>query len=74
LVVEDTMTTGRSSLDAVEAVREHGAHVVGVLALVNRSSDAAVLYEREGLPLIWVFTGEELLTAARSRNSPSSGR
>ncbi len=65
LIVEDTMTTGRSSLEAVEAVRAHGAEVVGVLALVNRSSEAAGLYEREGIPLLWVFTGDELLRAAR---------
>ena len=66
LVVEDTMTTGRSSLEAVEAVRAHGAEVVGVLALVNRSSEAAAIYEREGIPLVWIFTGEELLRAARA--------
>jgi len=65
LVVEDTMTTGRSSLEAVQAVRAHGAEVVGVLVLVNRSSEAAAIYERERIPLIWIFTGEELLRAAR---------
>jgi orotate phosphoribosyltransferase len=65
LVVEDTMTTGKSSLGAVEALRAHGADVIGVLALVNRSRDAAALYERERIPLMWVFTGEELLEAAR---------
>ena len=65
LVVEDTMTTGKSSLGAVEALRAQGAEVVGVLALVNRSSDAAALYEREGISLLWVFTGDELLREAR---------
>ena len=64
IVVEDTMTTGKSSLDAVEAVREHGARVIGVFTLVNRSADSA-LFERQGLPLLWAFTGEELLRAAR---------
>jgi len=58
------MTTGKSSLEAVAAVREHGARVIGVLTVVNRSADPA-LFEREALPLLWVFTGEELLTAAR---------
>jgi orotate phosphoribosyltransferase len=66
LVVEDTMTTGRSSLEAVEAVRAHGAEVVGVLTLVNRSSEAAAMYEREGIPLLSIFTGDELLRAARA--------
>ena len=65
IVVEDTMTTGKSSLEAVEAVREHGARVIGVLTIVNRSADPA-LFERQGLPLLWVFTGEELLAAARA--------
>jgi orotate phosphoribosyltransferase len=64
IVVEDTMTTGKSSLDAVEAVREHGARVIGVLTLVNRSADVAV-FDRQGVPLLWAFTGEELLRAAR---------
>ena len=53
-----------SSVVAALAARS-GAEVIGVLALVNRSPDAASLYEREGIPLMWVFTGEELLRAAR---------
>jgi orotate phosphoribosyltransferase len=64
LVVEDTITTGRSSLEAVAAVRAHGARVIGVLALVNRAADEAI-FEREGLAFVWVFSGEELLRAAR---------
>jgi orotate phosphoribosyltransferase len=66
IVIEDTMTTGKSSLEAVQAVREHGAQVVGVLTLVDRSAGAAEeLFEREGLTLLRVFTGQELLRAAR---------
>jgi orotate phosphoribosyltransferase len=64
LIVEDTITTGKSTFEAVEAVRSHGAAIVGVLALVNRSSGAEAFYESQGLPLISVFTGEELLKAA----------
>ena len=66
LMVEDTMTTGRSTLEAVEAVRMHGSSIVGVLTLVNRSENAAAFYEQQGLPLISLFTGNELLVAARS--------
>jgi orotate phosphoribosyltransferase len=65
LMIEDTMTTGRSTLEAVEAVRAHGTDIVGVLTLVNRSEGAAKFYEQMGLPLIAIFTGEELLAAAR---------
>jgi len=65
LMVEDTMTTGRSTLQAVEAVRAHGAAIVGVLTLVNRSETAEVFYEAQGLPLISLYTGAELVEAAR---------
>jgi len=64
LIVEDTITTGRSTLEAVEAVRSHGASIVGVLALVNRSSGAEAFYESQGLPLLSLYTGQELLDAA----------
>jgi len=64
LIIEDTITTGKSTLEAVEAVRSHGATIVGVLALVNRSAGAEAFYQGQGLPLLSVFTGEELLKAA----------
>ncbi|MDX1647358.1 MAG: orotate phosphoribosyltransferase [Longimicrobiales bacterium] len=67
LMIEDTMTTGRSTLQAVEAVRAHGTEIIGVLTLVNRSERAERFYSGQGLPLISIFTGEELLAAARKR-------
>jgi orotate phosphoribosyltransferase len=38
LAVEDTSTTGKSVLTAVEALREAGAEVVGVAVLVDRGA------------------------------------
>jgi orotate phosphoribosyltransferase len=42
LAVEDTSTTGASVLTAVEALREAGAHVVGVAVIVDRGAGEAV--------------------------------
>ena len=67
LMIEDTMTTGRSTLEAVEVVRTLGTEIVGVLTLVNRSDGAERFYAEQGLPLISIFTGTELLAAARKR-------
>lgn len=66
LMVEDTMTTGHSTLQAVEAVRALGSDIAGVLTLVNRSETAASFYEQQGLPLLSLYTGTELLEAAKS--------
>ena len=61
LVIEDTLTTGKSTLSAVEALREHGVTVVGVLALVDRSDNAEELFREIGLPLLSFFPVKELL-------------
>lgn len=41
LVVEDTVTTGGSTVEAVERIREQGLEVAGVLALVDRLAGGA---------------------------------
>lgn len=38
LVVEDVVTTGGSVKELAEAIRQHGAHVVGIGALIDRST------------------------------------
>ncbi len=47
-------------------MKTHGAAIIGVLTVVNRSDTAAKFYANQGLPLISIFTGEELLAAARA--------
>jgi orotate phosphoribosyltransferase len=49
LAVEDTSTTGGSVLEAVQALRAHGAIVVGVAVIVDRDTGAREVVEAEGL-------------------------
>ena len=37
LIVEDVITTGKSSFETVEVIKEHGGEVVGLSSIVNRS-------------------------------------
>jgi orotate phosphoribosyltransferase len=65
VVVEDSMTSGGSALDAVRAVQEHGATVVGVLTLVDREEGGTDRIRSEtGLSVLSVFTAQELLAVA----------
>jgi len=66
VVVEDTMTTGGSALEAIKVVEEHGAEVLALLVLVDRSEGGRQLVEEEGIPVLTVFTAEELLEEKRT--------
>lgn len=50
-LLEDVITTGGSSLKAVEALKSAGAEVVGILALVDREEGGAETIRAAGLPL-----------------------
>ncbi|MFF7994112.1 orotate phosphoribosyltransferase [Kitasatospora xanthocidica] len=58
LAVEDTSTTGGSVLQAVEALREAGAEVVGVAVIVERGGAGAV--EEQGLTYVTAYTLDDL--------------
>jgi orotate phosphoribosyltransferase len=58
LVVEDTSTTGASSLTAVDALRAAGAQVVGVAVVVDRGARERVT--ERGLEFRAAFTGSDL--------------
>ncbi|WP_296114972.1 orotate phosphoribosyltransferase [uncultured Anaerococcus sp.] len=48
LIVEDVITTGKSSFETVDVIREHGGEVVALTSIVNRSQKDEI----NGLPLI----------------------
>ena len=48
-LLEDTMTTGGSTMSAVEAVRAEGCDVAQVLTVVDRKQGGAALYAKAGI-------------------------
>src|SRR5689334_21109425 len=46
LIVEDVVTTGGSTIQAIEAVREAGHEIVGVVAILDRLAGGAQAIER----------------------------
>ena len=55
-VVEDVVTTGASTLKAVERVRGEGFEVGGVVALVDRQEGGKSAVEAAGVKLLSLFT------------------
>lgn len=48
IIVEDVITTGKSSFETVDVIREYGAEVLALTSIVNRSG----MDEINGLPVI----------------------
>jgi orotate phosphoribosyltransferase len=65
-VIDDTITTGGSSLQAADAIREAGGTVVAAFALVERGEGAAEAFARAGLDYRWLFAAEEVRTARKT--------
>ena len=63
VVVEDVTTTGGSSMQAIESLREEGANIICVLTIVDRLEGAKENFAKEGLELRALYTAEEFLKA-----------
>ncbi len=61
VIVEDVVTSGGSSLRAVEQARNFGLEVDRVLAIVDRQAGAAAAFEQQGLAFEALFTIDQIL-------------
>jgi len=59
-LVEDTTTTGGSTLEALDIVEAAGAKVARVVCIVDRGEGAAEAFAERGLELEALFTREDL--------------
>jgi orotate phosphoribosyltransferase len=61
VLLEDVVTTGGSSLKAVEALKRAGARVVGIAALVDRQEGGAEAIRAAELPLVTLATRADFM-------------
>ena len=79
VIVDDVCTTGASTITALEAAREAGMKVVGVLCLVDREQGGRLRIEQAlaeiptdddtEIPFLPLFTATEIRAAKQSRRS-----
>ncbi|MDH5491505.1 MAG: orotate phosphoribosyltransferase [Myxococcales bacterium] len=60
-ILEDVVTTGGSTLRAVEAIRGAGYEVAGVVAIVDRGEGGAEAIEQAGIPFLALYGRGELI-------------
>jgi orotate phosphoribosyltransferase len=61
VIIEDVITTGSSALQAIDAVRHFGAHILGVLAVVNREEGGIEAIAAQGYEAISLTTLSDLI-------------
>jgi orotate phosphoribosyltransferase len=72
VLVEDTVSTGGSAIAALEALREAGAHVAGVLAIFDYGfRRAAEAFSGAGAPLFALVGYDDLVDEARAAGAVS---
>jgi orotate phosphoribosyltransferase len=60
-ILEDVVTTGGSTLKAAAKLKDAGYAVAGVVALVDRLEGGREAIERDGLPLVALYTRADFI-------------
>ena len=61
VVVDDVITTGGSTLQAIDAIEEAGGRVAFVLVLVDRQEGGREAIEQRGHAVVSIFTRADLM-------------
>jgi orotate phosphoribosyltransferase len=65
VIVDDVITTGGSTIQAIDAIEEAGGHVAFVLVLLDRQEGGRENIEQRGHKVVSVFTRADLTNATR---------
>ena len=60
VVVDDVITTGGSTIQAIDAIEEAGGHIAFVVVLVDREEGGREAIERRGHMVVPIFTRSDL--------------
>ncbi|WP_212005831.1 orotate phosphoribosyltransferase [Chitinophaga sp. HK235] len=73
VVVEDLISTGKSSLEAVQAIRAAGGEVIGMVSIFNYGFDVAVkAFEAAGVPFKSLSNYNAMITLAEEKGIVSA--
>ena len=61
-VIEDVITTGGSTLRAIDAIQKAGGVVVGVLALIDREEGGRQELEKTGFPVVALVKASQIIS------------
>lgn len=72
IIIEDVITTGQSTMQAIERSREAGLKVIQIIALVDREEGGRQEISKHAYPFKAVFTRSELIQAFLAKKNKRS--
>lgn len=73
VILDDVITTGKSTLQAIDSVEKYGAEIAAVVALVDRLEGGTEAIKERGYEVHSVFTIDELLEKDKLGETNSNG-
>ena len=61
IIVEDVVTTGGSTIKAIDRARKCGLNVLGVIVLIDRQEGGKEAVEKKGVPVKVLLTRDEIM-------------
>jgi orotate phosphoribosyltransferase len=61
VIVDDVITTGKSTLEAITRAKDAGLQIVKVIALIDRQEGGREAVEESGLKLESILTKDEVM-------------
>jgi orotate phosphoribosyltransferase len=61
VIVDDVITTGKSTIEAINRAKEEGLHIAKVIALIDRQEGGREAVEASGYNLVSIITREEVM-------------
>lgn len=69
VIIEDVITSGGQVILSANDLRDSGAHILCCICVINRQQGGNEALQEAGIPLISLFTMEELKSAANHNHS-----
>lgn len=66
-ILEDVVTTGGSSMKAIEKVIDHGCSVEQILSVVDRNEGGRELFRQKGFEYTYIFDIKEIIERAKKK-------
>lgn len=73
VILDDVITTGTSTIKAINAVREFGCDIIAVVALVDRLEGGTEKIRKLGYDVHTIFTIDDLLDSTKLNEANSNG-